>query len=151
MMLINYRAQHVRCDGIRPVCKRCQGKGHVCIYIPKRSPWTVYSNAGQESCRGTDDALTLSHPTRATPFPEPHTRSVFDASIAPGSAVLASESRSPVLRYMHAKALNTYTSDPLYLSLDTVPGRWNWSDIRVDVHALMDHCKTCIQMKETER
>jgi ribosomal protein RSM22 (predicted rRNA methylase) len=143
-MLIYYRAQHVKCDGIRPVCKRCQGKGHACMYVPKRSPWTVYTDAGKESW---DDVLTLSHPTSATSFPKPHTESMLDASIAPGSAVLASKTRLPTIENVCTKELNTYTTDRLQSSLDIVPSRWNWSDIRVDVHALMDHCKTCTQMR----
>ena len=138
----NYRAQHVRCDGIRPMCKRCQGRRHACIYAPKRSPWTVYTDAGKESLGETYDAMTPSHPMSATFFPEPHTKCLPDASIVSGSAVLASKSRLPTLRHVRTKVLNAYTSDQLHSSLDAIPSRWNWSDIQIDVHALVDYCKT---------
>jgi Fungal Zn(2)-Cys(6) binuclear cluster domain len=151
MMLINYRAQHVRCDGIRPVCKRCQGRGHACIYAPKRSPWTIYTGVGKESSRETDDVLTPSHPTSATSFPGTHTESVLDASVTPDSTMLASKSGLPVLRHVSTTVLDTYKSNQLHSSPDTVPSHWNWSDIRVDVHALMNFCKTGTQIEETER
>ena len=86
-MLIVYRAQHVKCDGTRPVCRRCHGKGYTCIYVPKRPPWIVYAATNRES-RGTTD---LSLATR-----------------------------------------------PLSQSVDRLSSR----DISVDVHALMNYCKT---------
>ena len=145
MILIYYRAQHVKCDGTRPVCKRCHGRGHACIYVPKRSPWTVYTDAGKESFGETNNALIPSHPTSATFFADPHLEYLRDASIAPGSAVLALKSRLPNRQHVRTEVLNAYASDQLYSSPDTVPSRGNWSDIRVDVHALMNHCKTALK------
>jgi Fungal Zn(2)-Cys(6) binuclear cluster domain len=138
MMLIYYRAQHARCDGTRPVCRRCHRRGNTCIYAPKRSPWTVYTDAVQESGGQTGHASISSN---ATPAPESHTKSMPNANIAPGSAMLALISRPSTLQHARSKEVDIYSSDQLHLSLDAVPSRSNWSNIRVDVHALMNHCK----------
>lgn len=64
-MLMVYRSQHVKCDGVRPVCTRCHGKGYACIYVPKRSPWTVYAstNSASRSTIDHDSSLSLAiHP-----------------------------------------------------------------------------------------
>ena len=146
-MLIPHRAQHVRCDGIRPVCKRCHQKGHACVYVFKTSPWTVYTDAGEDMLRETDAALTISHPNTASSFPQPHTK----RSTSLNSVALPSKSGHPGPRHVHTRNQNTYSGSPLHSSLDIVPGRENWLDIRVDVHELMNYCKTCTPYSRFQR
>ena len=55
--------------------------------------------------------------------------------------MLALISRPSTLQHARSKEVDIYSKDQLHLSLDAVPSRSNWSNIRVDVHALMNHCK----------
>jgi hypothetical protein len=101
IMLTVYRAQHVKCDGVRPMCRRCRGKGYSCVYVPKRSPWIVYAVTSRAS-RGT-------------------TGHDSDLSLATRPKVL------------------------LNPSVDSLPSSRDWSDISVDVHALMHYCKNALR------
>lgn len=106
-MLILYRSQHVKCDGVRPVCRRCQGKGHACIYVPKRAPWTVYASTGSASGSTTDRSSNLS--------------------------------------------LATYPKASLSQSVASLPSGQDWSGVFVDVHALLQYCKTHTPVEKARR